>query len=253
MNNSKISTQPIVSIIIATFNAQKFLARALDSVAAQTIQQWECLIMDGGSQDETVNILKQYASRDSRFRYISEPDKGIFDAFNKGWKLAAGEWILYLGADDQLLKNGLELLLNATDEHTDIVYGDNYLLFPNGKKKIRGVQKISAISYTMPSSHQSFIVRHKVFEHLQGFDLNFHILSDVDFIQRAWIAKFKFKQINDPIVIYSVGGFSTDNLQGEWERYRMYKKNKTLNWPFLMFLRFYIKGFLVKIKHKLNI
>lgn len=253
MSDSKISTRPTVSIVIATFNAEKLIARALESVAAQTVRQWECLVMDGGSRDRTLGIVQQYAARDTRFRYLSEPDRGIFDAFNKGWKQAAGEWILYLGADDQLLDNGLELLLHAADETTDIVYGDNYLLFPNGKMKIRGVQKISAIRYTMPSSHQSFIVRRKVFDHLQGFDLDFHICGDVDFMQRAMIAKFKFKQIDDPIVIYNVGGFSTDNLQGEWERYRIYKKNKTLKYPFLVFLGFYIKGFLVKIKHKLNI
>lgn len=253
MSNSKISTQPIVSIIIATFNAENFITKALDSVAAQTMQQWECLIVDGGSQDRTLSIVEQYAAKDSRFRYRSEPDRGIFDAFNKGWKQATGEWILYLGADDQLLENGLELLLNAADPNTDIVYGDNYLLFPNGKKKIRGVQKISTIKYTMPSSHQSFIVRRKVFEHLQGFDLNFHICSDFDFIQRAMLAKFRLKQIDAPIVIYNVGGLSTDNLQGEWERYRIYKKNKTLTWPFLVFSGYYIKGILIKIKHKLNI
>lgn len=253
MSNSKISTQPIVSIIIATFNAENFITKALDSVAAQTMQQWECLIVDGGSQDRTLSIIEQYAAKDSRFRYRSEPDHGIFDAFNKGWKQATGEWILYLGADDQLLENGLELLLNAADPNTDIVYGDNYLLFPNGKKKIRGVQNLSALRYIMPSSHQSFIVRHKIFELLNGFDLHYPICGDLDFMQRARNAGCKFKQIQEPISIFYVGGVSTDNIKGEWERYLINKKNKTLLCPFLVFLYFFIKGFLVTIKHRLNI
>lgn len=253
MNNLKISTQPVVSVIIATFNAEKVLARALESVAAQTIQQWECLVIDGVSQDGTLGIIQQYAARDSRFRYLSEPDRGIFDAFNKGWKQAAGEWILYLGADDQLLENGLELLLRAADETADIVYGDNYLLFPNGKMKVRGVQNLSALRYIMPSSHQSFIVRHKIFEKLNGFDLNYPICGDLDFMQRAKNAGCKFKQIKAPTSIFYVGGVSTDNFKGEWERYRVNKKNKTMACPFLVFLYFFIKGFLVKIKHKLNI
>ncbi len=253
MNSSKISTRPVVSIIIATFNAEKFLARALDSVAAQTMPQWECRVIDGGSQDATLGILARYAARDARFHYISEPDRGIFDAFNKGWKQAAGEWILYLGADDQLLKNGLELLLHASTENTDIVYGDNYQLFPKGKKKIRGVQDLSALRYIMPSSHQSFIVRRKVFEQLQGFDLEYPINGDLDFMQRAYLAGFRFKQIKDPVSIFYVGGISTDNARGEWERYLINKKNKTLACPFGVFLYFFIKGFLVKIKHKLNI
>ena len=74
---------PTVSIIIATFNAEKTLKIALNSVLNQTFQDWECVIIDGMSKDGTMRIVKEYASKDARFRYISEADKGIFDAFNK--------------------------------------------------------------------------------------------------------------------------------------------------------------------------
>ena len=81
---------PDVSIIIATFNAGKTLKVALTSVLNQTFQSWECVIVDGGSKDNTVEIIREYELKDNRFRHISEPDNGIYDAFNKGWRMAKG-------------------------------------------------------------------------------------------------------------------------------------------------------------------
>lgn len=119
-------TSPLkTSIIIATFNAAKTLNKALDSVLNQTYQNWECIIVDGASKDDTINIVKEYVQKDTRFRYISEPDKGIYDAFNKGWEMAKGDWIYYLGSDDILLPNGLESLIKGTDTNSyDIIYGN---------------------------------------------------------------------------------------------------------------------------------
>ena len=99
--------KPKVSIIIATFNSEKTIERALNSVLNQKIQDWECIIVDGASTDATVNIIRKFTEKDHRFRYLSEPDTGIYNAFNKGWKLANGTWIYYLGSDDELLQNGL--------------------------------------------------------------------------------------------------------------------------------------------------
>ena len=78
----------MVSIIVATYNSDKTLRQALDSVLNQSYQDWECIVVDGASKDSTIDIVKEYVSKDSRFRYISEPDNGIYDAFNKGWKMA---------------------------------------------------------------------------------------------------------------------------------------------------------------------
>ena len=83
MNNPKLS------IIIATFNAAKTLSVALDSVLKQSFQDWECIIVDGASKDETVAIIKEYEPRfEGRMRWVSEPDKGIYDAMNKGLQMA---------------------------------------------------------------------------------------------------------------------------------------------------------------------
>ena len=122
---------PKVSIIIATFNAAKTLSIAMNSVMKQTFQDWECIIVDGASKDNTVEIVKSYVNRDSRFRYISEPDKGIYDAFNKGWKMAKGEWIYYLGADDEVLPNAFIELFKSDMSLFEVIYGD--IIWRKGK------------------------------------------------------------------------------------------------------------------------
>lgn len=75
-----------ISIIIATYNAATCIEQALESVMKQSFQDWECIIQDGGSKDDTISILRKYSLLDQRIKYFSEPDKGIFDALNKGIK-----------------------------------------------------------------------------------------------------------------------------------------------------------------------
>lgn len=96
----KIVDCPKVTVVIATFNVGRTISSAIESLINQTYPNWECLVIDGGSKDNTIDILKLYKQKESRVDFISEPDNGIYDAFNKGWKKARGEWILYLGADD---------------------------------------------------------------------------------------------------------------------------------------------------------
>ena len=76
---------PLVTIIIATYNSSATLREALSSVLNQSFQGWECIIVDGASKDNTIEIMEEYCEKDARFRYVSEPDNGIYDAFNKGW------------------------------------------------------------------------------------------------------------------------------------------------------------------------
>ena len=113
-----------ISIIIATFNSAKTLRVALNSVMLQTFQDWECIVVDGLSKDNTLEIVKEFEAKDVRFHHISEADKGIYDAFNKGWKLAKGEWIYYLGSDDQVTRNGLTDLMEVSTSEACVLYGD---------------------------------------------------------------------------------------------------------------------------------
>lgn len=100
-----------ISIIIATFNAAKTLQRCLDSIVPQLTDEAELILVDGGSKDSTNEIIDSYG--DKIAVHISEPDKGIYDAWNKGVKVAHGNWVAFIGADDTLLPNAIQNYLNA--------------------------------------------------------------------------------------------------------------------------------------------
>ena len=161
----------MLSIIIATFNADKIVKQALDSVLEQTFQKWECIIVDGASKDNTVNIVKEYAQKDSRFKYISEPDNGIFDAFNKGWKIAKGEWIYYLGADDFLQKDAFKKIPFDKLSNYDVIYGDIQVVFANGDIQYRHPYHPNTLQYKMFACHQSILVKRCMLEKMNGFNI----------------------------------------------------------------------------------
>ncbi|MFC7670076.1 glycosyltransferase family 2 protein [Hymenobacter humi] len=115
----------LVSIIIPCYNYGWLLAETLDSVLAQTYQQWECIIIDDGSTDTTRVVATSYQARDSRFRYVYQPNGGLSAARNHGLQAATGEYIQFLDADDLLLPQKLELqvALLASHPEYDVVYG----------------------------------------------------------------------------------------------------------------------------------
>lgn len=110
---------PRVSIITAVFNGERYINECITSVLSQTYTNFEYIIIDGGSTDNTVDIIKCY--QDKLAYWVSEPDQGIYDAWNKGLAVAKGQWIAFIGADDILYNNAL---------HTYIEHIDNH---PNGK------------------------------------------------------------------------------------------------------------------------
>lgn len=187
-----------VSIIIATYNSAKTLHTALDSVKNQTFQDWECIIIDGASRDDTVKIVKEYEAEDARFRHISEPDKGIYDAFNKGWKIAIGEWIYYLGSDDQLMPEGLVGLMSHCAD-ADIIYGD--MNYQTGFKiKTKPSIGISELLGNMPC-HQCMLMRKDLIQLHSGFDMSrYKICADFDLFQRALKGGAKVKYVKDVFV-----------------------------------------------------
>jgi len=120
------SEHPLVSIIMVTWNAEKHFRQALESVLGQSYSNREVIIIDGGSSDSTLSIIKEYEDRIDY--WISEPDKGIYDAMNKGILLARGDWIGFKNADDWFAPDALQLLIKNAREFpdTDLWYGNSY-------------------------------------------------------------------------------------------------------------------------------
>lgn len=234
---------PLISIIIASFNSGRTIRKALQSVKDQTFQDWECLIVDGASKDDTIKIVKEFEAQDSRFRHISEPDNGIYDAFNKGWKNAKGEWIYYLGSDDRLTKEGLTNL-SMECHNTDVatLCGDVYVYHFDGRKSlVKGQDGKSGLGI-----HQGMLMKREIIEKMGGFDMNYKIQADYDLMARMLNEGYIFKVVDcSPIAYFTQGGTSSrfsSILQYAKERYKINKKNNNIHWPLLSCLNtVYIK------------
>lgn len=243
MNNPK------VSIIIATFNAAKTLSIAMDSVMNQTFQDWECIIVDGASKDNTIDIVKSYVERDSRFRYISEPDKGIYDAFNKGWKMSKGEWIYYLGSDDEILPNGFKELMSKDTSNIEMITGDVYVRFDKDRFKPR-------FSYGINCSHQGVCVLRDTLEKLNGFDLKYKILADKDFLIRFENAGYRVKNERIFIALFSLGGISQSfygTCMKAKENWSIYKNDSQTLCPFFKTFNTFCRSLFGLVCRKLKI
>lgn len=228
-----------LSIIIATYNAVETLQIALESVRNQNFQDWECIIIDGASKDGTVDVIEKYCNLDSRFNYVSEPDNGIYDAFNKGWKMANGEWIYYLGSDDVLTHNGLEkLIINAGN--SDIVYGN--VIY---KSRTREIYKISLPVNKLKGnmiSHQSLIMRRSIICELGGFNLMYRISADFDLVQKAYTYGKIFKYVPITVAYFNASGISTQRMDILREAFNIRKKYHTNN-IFILVYKYIISWF----------
>lgn len=205
---------PSISIIIATYNSSKTLSITLDSVIKQSYQDWECIIVDGASKDATVDIIKEYVAIDSRFSFISEPDNGIYDAFNKGWRMARGEWVHYLGSDDRLTDTGFFDLMVESHDDIQILTGDVWIMRQDGSIK-------ADYSVGFKGCHQGKLVRRSVLEMMNGFDEQYKILADADLMIRMEKYGFKVKNIRTFIAYFCMGGVS-QSLSSVIQRYHEY-------------------------------
>ncbi len=199
---------PKVSVIIATFNAAVHIRKAIDSFLSQTYDSRELIIIDGGSSDDTVSIIKEY--QNGTIRWISEPDKGVYDAMNKGMVMATGEWLYFLGADDFFMDESvLEKVFVNDLANTDIVYGDVYSVLL--KRNYDGPTNEEKLLFSN-LCHQSIFYRKEVFEKAGNYNLEYKLFADWEFNIRCFI-QYNFCTKYVPVVIaeYAASGISTLN------------------------------------------
>jgi len=198
------------SIVIPTYNAGDTLAACLDSIIAQSFSNFEILIVDGLSTDNSRDIATAY--QDDRIRFVSEKDKGIYDAMNKGIKLAKGEWIYFIGSDDKLYDE--KVLANVaamTDNNFDVLYGDVYSKRFNGiYDKGFTIEKI----YGKNICHQAIFLRKRIFSIVGNYDTRFRIFADWDHNLKWFLhAGIRKKYIDLVIADYADNGFSSTNSE----------------------------------------
>ena len=229
----------IISIIIATYNASKTLKRCLDSIISQKTDGIEILVIDGFSTDSTMKIVKSFGERIDYS--ISEKDKGIYDAWNKGVNVAHGDWIMFLGADDYLLDGSIKLYMNYLSNgdysNMDIISARCKYVKDGRFIDIRGEKyDYKTFCRYMNISHGSTLHNRNLFVELGKFDLSYRICADYEFLLRkVLIAEF----INSPTFCMEAGGMSC-SARGLVETYRLRRQHKTI--PLSLNCYLFIKG-----------
>ncbi len=235
-----------ISIITACYNSKDTIADAVYSVSTQTYENIEYIIIDGGSDDGTLDIINQHKDKISKL--VSEPDNGIYDALNKGIKLASGDIIAFLHADDIYYDNdSIKRAMQLFDEkQTDSVYADlQYVAKDDLNKIIRhwksGEFKISKLKKGWMPPHPTFLVKRRVYETYGLFDTNFRIAADYDIILR-FLGKYKISTAYLPQVMIRmrVGGASNRSLKNiilkSKEDVKALKKTQIGGW-FVVFMK----------------
>jgi len=205
-----------ISVITVCRNSEETIERTLQSVACQTCKDFEYIVVDGVSTDSTLEIIDKYKSHISKF--ISEPDKGIYDAMNKGAKMAEGEYIVFLNADDVFIhENVLSLVAEKMkDKKADLFYGDLVFLEKNtGRINNRKQDNVNYI-YLCGGMlfHPAIFASKKIFEEIGYFDTKYRIAADYDWILKV-VAQNKVtcEYLGMPITMFSDGDGASSNEQ----------------------------------------
>ena len=239
-----------VSIITATYNSAESITASLDSVFSQNYTDIECIIIDGASTDDTLSIIDAFQKKHTNIKVISEADQGIYDALNKGIKIATGALIGFVHSDDMLASPHIisELVLSLKKTEASGVYGDlQYISKLDTSKVIRywksGVFSKSLLKRGWMPPHPALFLKKEVYQKHGSFNLSYKIAADYDFMLR--ILKddtLTFSYLPKLFVKMRIGGASNKSLkniiQKTKEDYRAITSNKIGNWLTLILKNF---------------
>lgn len=231
-----------IAIITVTLNAEKLLISTINSVVKQTLKNFEYIIVDGGSTDNTLSVIKRYADCDTRVRFISEKDNGIFDAMNKGLALASADYVLFLNAGDVFASDDILKKIFNREGDFDLYYGrvnlinesGNVLKIPTVPKKLN-MKKILKGWGAIPVCHQAFIPK-RILCH--PYDLKFKYHSDFDWMIKIVKKAKNIINVNLEISNYLIGGYSLKHTRQVWkDRLLIVKSNYGLKELFLLYCK----------------
>jgi len=203
------------SIITVTCNSGKHLEETMSSVLGQDFDDFEYILIDGESTDTTLDIIKRHAGKDDRVRWVSEPDEGISDAFNKGIAMAHGDIIGIINSDDTYAAGALTAVAAAfaAQPACDVVHGD-MLRFQGHTPlfRLKATPVDGRIWHDMPLNHPATFVRRRAYERIGLFDKQLRVAMDYDLVLRLFLAGCRFHYLDRILANMRYGGASDERF-----------------------------------------
>lgn len=241
------------SIVTVCFNSQDTIERTFKSVLNQRYRNFEYIVIDGDSSDDTLKLIVYYKTLFENagipFYFISEKDRGIYDAMNKGLARSNNEWIGFLNSDDEYEKDTLYFVNDAIIKNNDcdVIFGDiNLIQKDNSVIRASASQHLSSLKNNMTVFHPSLFVLKEKMLAINGFDLSYKLSADWDFIRRIYLTGSNFIYIPKVLSLFQSGGkgsgFKRLHLE---ERFRIRHAHPS-KWAFFydlkdLFIYLYIK------------
>ena len=214
--------RPKISVITVVFNGEAVIEKTIKSVSEQSFKNIEHWIIDGASRDSTIDLIKKY----HHLKWISEKDKGLYDAMNKGLQLSKGEYVIFMNAGDVFNdKDVLKNIFESNLPEADVYYGETIVTDESdktiGMRRLKTPDKLTWKSFAMGMlvCHQSIIIRKEITDQ---YNINYRLAADIDWIIKA--LKKANIVVNTKIIIsrFQTGGLSRKNiLPGLKERFKI--------------------------------
>jgi glycosyltransferase involved in cell wall biosynthesis len=243
---------PVVSVITAVFNGAGTIRECIESVLNQDYPQIEHIVMDGRSTDGTINVLREYENQIAL--WISEPDRGVYDAWNKGLQNAHGEWIAFLGADDTFQPGAISeyMRLARRNPLANFLTSRARLQHPSGySREFGGLWSWPRAARAMPSVHVGAMHRRSVFAQHGQFDATYRIAGDYEFLLRA--RKDLYAAFTPAVTVAMRAGGLSDSTAGLVEAKRAKLRHKIRSAPLAevefraLALRFHLRRLIIKV------
>ena len=256
MTPERTAPPPLISVVTITYNAGKVLERTIQSLVSQTFRDYEYLLIDGASKDDTLQIAEKY--RQHIHYLVSEPDKGIYDAMNKGLQAATGKYIWFMNAGDEFFDSQTLAHVFAENPEADVLYGN--ALFVNEDGSAVGLRDQVTphrlpenltwhnFRYGMVVCHQAFVVRREL---APLYDLSHPYSADIDWEIRCLKKTDKIFNTRLTLCKYLTGGFSKKHLQQSLQdRYLILQNHFGVLPNLFAHAAIGLRGFLFSLLHK---
>jgi glycosyltransferase involved in cell wall biosynthesis len=209
-----------ISVVTVSYNSEKTIRETIESVLSQNHPDIEYLIVDGGSTDATVSIVREYGNKISR--WLSEPDEGIYDAMNKGIGLATGDAVGFLNSDDVFADaNAVATIAQGFESGDDAVYGDLVFTDSSGSRQVRFWQSEPYVPGSAPKGwappHPTLYIRREILLACHGFKKTYRYTADFELALRLFeVERIRTRYLPSTLVHMRLGGATTGSIKGIW-------------------------------------